>query len=128
MSFGAEGYRWPANELSMAHNTVVNRAHGSATMVRAAPGAASTVIVNNLWVGGGALDLPVATREAGNLPATIQAFRDPPRYDYRPAASGPLHPDAAQLPTGLTPQYQYVHERKLSRLARGRLFLGAFQR
>jgi hypothetical protein len=128
VSFGAEGYRWPVNELSMAHNTVVNRAHGGATLVRAAPGAASTVIVNNLWVGGGALDLPVATKEAGNLPATIQAFRDAPRYDYRPAASGPLRADAAPLPAALTPQYQYVHERKTARLARGRLVPGAFQR
>lgn len=128
VSFGAEGYRWPANELSMAHNTVVNRAPGAATMVRAAPGAASTVIVNNLWVGGGALDLPVATKEDGNLAVTIQAFRDAPRYDYRPAASGPLHPEAARLPAALTPGFQYVHERRVARLARGPLFVGAFQR
>ena len=32
VSFGAEAYRWPVNELSMAHNTVVNRAPGRATM------------------------------------------------------------------------------------------------
>lgn len=128
VSFGAEGYRWPVNELSMAHNTVVNRAHGAATMVRVAPGPASTMILNNLWVGGGALDLPVATKEDGKLAVTIQAFRDAPRHDYRPAASGPLRPEAARLPFALTPGFQYVHERRVARLARGPLFAGAFQR
>lgn len=128
VSFGAEGYRWPVNELSMAHNTVVNRTHGAATMVRAAPGPASTVILNNLWVGGGTLDLPVATKEGGNLAVTIHAFRDAPRYDFRPAASSTLRPDAARLPAALTPGFQYVHERRVARLTRGPLFAGAFQR
>ena len=128
VSFGAEGYRWPVNELSMAHNTVVNRAPGRATMVRAAPGAASTTILNNLWVGGGTLDLPVATKEEGNLAVTIQAFRDAPRYDFRPAASGPIRADAKRPPAALVPQSQYVHERSLARVGRGPLFPGAFQR
>jgi hypothetical protein len=70
----------------------------------------------------------VATKEDGNLAVTIQAFRDAPRYDYRPAASGPLHPEAARLPAALTPGFQYVHERRVARLARGPLFVGAFQR
>jgi hypothetical protein len=128
VAFGAEGYRWPVNELSMAHNTVVNRAPGRATMVRAAPGPASTTILNNLWVGGGTLDLPVATKEEGNLAVTIQAFRDAPRYDFRPAASGPIRPDAKRPAASLAPQSQYVHERSLARVARGPLYPGAFQR
>jgi len=127
VSFGAEGYRWPVNELAMAHNTVVNRARGSATMVRAAPGAASTVILNNLWVGGALLDLPVATKEGGNLPVTIHAFRDAPGYDYRPAPSGPVRA-GARVAAGLTPALQYVHERQTKPIGRGRLFPGAFQR
>lgn len=128
VSYGAEGYRWPTNELSMAHNTVVNRKPGSATFVRAAPGPASTVIANNLWVGRGSLDLPVATKESGNLTVGAGDFVDSARYDYRPSPSGLVHAGAAALPKPLTPAFQYVHERQTRPVPRGRLFPGAIQR
>lgn len=127
VSFGAEGYRWPRNELAMAYNTVVNRKAGGAAFVRAAPGPASTVILNNLWVGNGVLDLPLATHEAGNLLVTARAFRDSPAHDYRPASGGPIRPASVPAPANLTPSQQYVHERQLGKVARHPLVPGAFQ-
>lgn len=128
VSFGAEGYRWPVNELSMVHNTVVNLRPARATFVRAAPGNASVAILNNVWVGAGTIDLPVAVREKGNLPATASAFVDPVNDDYRPAASGPIRAATDRVPAPLRPVSQYLHEHRLRPVGGGALLPGAFQR
>jgi len=66
VSIGAEGYRWPVNELEMSDNTVVNRRDGSAVFVRAALGPMRATVTDNTWVGRGQLELPIETRESGN--------------------------------------------------------------
>lgn len=65
VSIGAEGYRWPVNELEMTGNTVVNRRHGPAVFVRAW-GAMRATLRDNLWVGRGRLELPIEYREQGS--------------------------------------------------------------
>ncbi|MCD6680913.1 MAG: hypothetical protein LT102_09710 [Burkholderiaceae bacterium] len=66
VSIGAEGYRWPVNELDMSDNTVVNRRHGAAVFVRAALGPLRATLTGNTWVGRGQLELPIEYRESGN--------------------------------------------------------------
>lgn len=66
VSIGAEGYRWPVNELDMTGNTVVNRLDGSAVFVRAAIGPMKATLTDNVWVGRGRLELPIELREARN--------------------------------------------------------------
>lgn len=66
VSIGAEGYRWPVNELEMSRNTVVNRRDGPAVFVRAALGPMRATLTDNVWVGAGRLELPIEYRESGN--------------------------------------------------------------
>ena len=53
VSMGAEGYRWPRNELHFAHNTVVNDRPEGGVFILAKPGNAAVRVVNNLFVGEG---------------------------------------------------------------------------
>lgn len=66
VSIGAEGYRWPVNELDMVGNRVVNRRDGSAVFVRTARGPMRATLTDNVWVGRGRLELPIEHREARN--------------------------------------------------------------
>ncbi len=66
VSFGAEGYRWTENDLSMKHNVVVNRGNAAAIFVRAAWGLAKGEFVENVWVGRGDLELPIQHRLVRN--------------------------------------------------------------
>ncbi len=66
VSVGAEGYRWPVNELTMTGNTLVNRRDGPAVFVRVARGPMHAELVDNVWVGRGRLELPIEYRESGN--------------------------------------------------------------
>lgn len=55
ISFGAEGYKWPNNEIYLAHNTLVNPLpHG--VYLRVAPGADAIHALNNTLLGPGTLD------------------------------------------------------------------------
>nr|AYC80650.1 hypothetical protein [uncultured bacterium] len=62
MSYGAEGFAWPRNELHLVNNTLVNlRAEGGNFLaVKGTLGA--TTVANNVLVGGG----PFPALEPGN--------------------------------------------------------------
>lgn len=75
VSFGAEGYRWPRNELSMSDNTLVNRAPHNATFVRVAPGHASARLTSNVWVGAGRVQIPEGGETKTNRAVTLEAWR-----------------------------------------------------
>ena len=51
ISFGAEGYTWPLNQLSLAYNTLVDDLPTGGTWLRVKPGADAVLAVNNLLVG-----------------------------------------------------------------------------
>jgi hypothetical protein len=53
ISFGAEGYAWPVNELYLINNTVVDDLPRGGIFLRTYPGAGRVVARNNLWVGSG---------------------------------------------------------------------------
>jgi hypothetical protein len=56
IAFGAEGYKWPKNELYLVNNTLVDRRASEGVFLRVTPGAEVIVGVNNLLLGRGKLD------------------------------------------------------------------------
>jgi hypothetical protein len=56
ISFGADGYKWPRNEIHLENNTLVNPLPQGGVFLRVAPGADAIRAVNNLLVGPGKLE------------------------------------------------------------------------
>ena len=56
ISFGAEGYKWPRNEIYLANNTLVNPLLRGGVFLRVAPGADGIRAINNRLVGPGTLE------------------------------------------------------------------------
>ncbi|MDO8450873.1 MAG: hypothetical protein Q7T10_18935 [Rhodoferax sp.] len=56
ISFGAEGYKWPRNEIHLENNTLVDALPRGGVFLRVAPGADAIRAVNNLLVGPGRLE------------------------------------------------------------------------
>jgi len=56
VSFGAEGYRWPKNELYLVNNTIVDNRPANGIFLRVKPGADLVKAFNNLLVGKGTLE------------------------------------------------------------------------
>lgn len=56
ISFGAEGYQWPRNEIHLEGNTLVNPLPWGGSFLWVAPGAGAIVAANNRLVGQGRLE------------------------------------------------------------------------
>ena len=56
ISFGAEGYKWPRNEIHLENNTLVNPLPQGGVLLRVAPGADVIRAINNRLVGLGTLE------------------------------------------------------------------------
>ncbi len=56
ISFGAEGYKWPRNEIHLENNTLVNPLPQGGVFLQVAPGADAIRAVNNRLVGPGKLE------------------------------------------------------------------------
>ena len=56
ISFGAEGYKWPRNEIHLEGNTLINPLPQGGIFLRVAPGADIIRAVNNRLVGKGTLE------------------------------------------------------------------------
>jgi hypothetical protein len=56
ISFGAEGYSWPRNEIHLINNTLVNPLHRGGVFLRVLPGATAIRAVGNTLVGLGTLE------------------------------------------------------------------------
>ena len=57
ISFGAEGYKWPRNEINLENNTLVNPLPQGGVFLRVAPGADAIRAVGNRLVGLGTLEV-----------------------------------------------------------------------
>lgn len=84
VSYGAEGYRWPVNELAMSYNTVVNRRAEGGVFVRATAGPVRVTLRENVWAGRGRMQLPATAvvHEQGNVTVPVSALRDVASGDY----------------------------------------------
>lgn len=115
VSYGAEGYHWPVNELDLFHNTLINRHWMPVPLLHVREGGNARVrIVNNLIAGRGWISED-SLWQVQNNPRIAQ--------DEIDAASGyALPPDSAlrgrvaSLFAQLQPTQQYQHPRQLQAL------------
>ena len=112
VSFGAEGYTWPSSRLRMSHNTLANDHPHGGSFVRAAPGAELVLLLGNLLVGRGKLDLPADAVLDRNQRLDSAALAHPGKFDYRlrvDARAG-LEPLPMSEPDkDLWPRFEYRH-------------------
>lgn len=112
VSFGAEGYTWPRSRLRMAHNTLANDHPHGGTFVRAAPHPELVLLLDNLLVGRGGLDLPEDAVLQRNQRLESAAFARPDQQDYRlraAARSGLTALPPSDLDQDLWPRFEYRH-------------------
>lgn len=113
VSFGAEGYKWPKNELYLINNTLVdNRPPGGRFLV-VKPGAGAVHAFNNLLLGKGPLNSGIDGVFINNSNVDAESFVLAPRHDYRIKPDSPLHrtyktPGSANG-IDLAPTREYVH-------------------
>jgi hypothetical protein len=114
ISYGAEGYKWPENELTLAFNTLVNDRSRGGVFVRVSPGASWTVMRYNLLVGAGTMQIDAPQESSDNREAGRREFADPAVFDYRLRTGSPLVGQAGfrggidrDIPL---PLREYVHE------------------
>ena len=116
ISFGAEGYRWPANELFLVHNTLVDASGRPGVFLRVYPGAGALRIVNNLLVGDARweVDEKIPAEWRGNAAIGPDSI-DPDDYRLRRdlrLASGAARAAGAAHGMALAPVSEYVHPRR----------------
>ncbi len=90
ISFGAEGYKWPKNEIYLVNNTLVNPLSWGGIFLQVAPRADTVRAVNNLLVGNGTLESGGPGDYRNNFRATARDFGQPMAYDYRLVANSNL--------------------------------------
>lgn len=119
ISFGAEGYSWPVNELYLANNTLIDRPDRAGTFLNVRPGAHRVRTLNNLLVGPTAVE-PAADAqffpERDNVWIERSAFERQSDQDFRLRPGSPL---IGRLPVSyatdrsaaIEPLREYVHPR-----------------
>ena len=119
ISYGAEGYLWPLNQLSLAYNTLVDDLPSGGTWLRVKPGADAVLAVNNVLVGTAPLPATMPGDFRNNINTDRSIFA--PGGDYRLRAGAALLGKAVALnPTlqrTLQPQREYRHPAHSSALA-----------
>lgn len=131
ISFAAEGYKWPKNELYLINNTLVDdRPHGG-VFLRVKPGNVTIKALNNLLVGKGTLDSAGPGDYRNNFTMGWEEFELAAREDYRLRHHSKLLGTAidAGVANGQTlmPDSEYVHPHKLVRLKGSARHPGALQ-
>ena len=115
ISFGAEGYKWPRNEIYLVNNTLVNPLPQGGVFLRVASGADVLRAINNLLVGAGALESAGPGDYRNNFTVEPQDFAQASTYDYRLASGSPLAGNATDPGAAngqrLQMQREYQHPR-----------------
>ena len=131
VSFGAEGYRWPRNELYLVNNTMVDDLPKGGDFLRVYPGASRVVLSNNLLVGNARLEQARDWEFMANFVAGSSDLVSAETGDYRLRASSPLVGKAVE--PGVANEVSLRLEREYSyplpghALPPGRLNPGALQ-
>ncbi|WP_367848836.1 hypothetical protein [Rhodoferax sp. WC2427] len=110
ISFGAEGYTWPVNQLSLAYNTLVDDLPQGGVWLKVKPGADAVLAVNNLLVG----TAPLQATTPGDFRNNFTTDRGSlaPGGDYRLRTGSPLRGKAIALDKTLQAQREYSHTAK----------------
>jgi Right handed beta helix region len=95
VSFGAEGYRWPRNELYLVNNTLIDDLPYGGTFLRVYAGSHEVRVINNIFLGRGKLDTETSWKVAGNGRAKPSDVPLAGEADYRLAYNSPLVGTAA---------------------------------
>lgn len=132
VSFGAEGYRHPANELYLINNTLIDRRLESGIFLTVRPGFNVVKAWNNVLLGSRPLNTGGINGEFINNPnVTADAFILAEAHDYRIRRESALQrtyraPETANG-VALAPEREYVHPASTRLLATAPTLPGARQ-
>lgn len=131
ISYGAENYRWPKNEIHLINNTLIDLRPQGGVFFRVKPGRVNIQAVNNLLIGKGTLEKAGEGRYQNNINVDFDDFVKANREDFRLASTSRLIgrgvlPEAAGE-VELKPRLEYSHPRS-TRSPAGKTFSpGAMQ-
>jgi hypothetical protein len=115
ISYGAEGYKWPKNELYLVNNTLVDNRPQNGVFLRIKPGNVTVKAVNNLLVGKGQLDAAGPGDYRNNINVDWDQFELAAREDYRLKPNSKVLGSAVDAGTAngqrLMPDREYAHPR-----------------
>lgn len=132
VSFGAENYQGPKNEIYLVNNTLVDLRPQNGVFLNVRPGNVKILAINNLLIGKSTLD---SAGQGGdyrnNFNVDYDEFVKATREDFRLAGNSrligkALLPDAVGE-VELKPRMEYSHPRSTRRLGNQRLSPGAMQ-
>ena len=131
VSFGAEGYTRPANELYLINNTLIDNRPDSGMFLAVKPGASIVKAFNNLLLGKRPLNTGINGVFVNNPNIDAGTFVLADRHDYRIRRDSPLQrgfvaPGAANG-VDFSPTMEYVHPASTRRLATAPTLPGARQ-
>lgn len=132
ISFGAEGYKWPKNEIYLINNTLINDRPEGGSFLTVRPGAQTIKAYNNLLLGRRQLNTGIDGEFINNPNVDDTSFILADRHDYRIRRASPLHrtyrsPGIANSGMDLTPTREYVHPAASRSLATAPILPGARQ-
>jgi hypothetical protein len=131
ISYAAEGYKWPKNELYLVNNTLVDNRPNGGVFLRVKPGSTTVKAINNLLVGKGTLDTAGPGDYRNNFNVDWDEFELAAREDYRLKHQSKLLGKAIDVGAingqALMPDSEYVHPRKVARLKGQARHPGALQ-
>ena len=131
ISFGAEGYKRPANELYLINNTLIDNRPDGGAFLAVKRGASVVKAYNNLLLGKRPLNTGIDGVFVNNPNVDAGAFVLADRHDYRIQRNSPLQrsfmtPGAANG-IELVPALEYVHPASTRRLMTAPTLPGARQ-
>lgn len=132
ISYGAEGYVWPQNQIYLINNTIVNERSAGATTLRVAPGVQTIKAADNLLLG------TMSTLESSgtgdyfdNFKASTTDFASPATFNYHLRQGSLLVGKAADPGTingvALRPTREYVYPWQTQTVPGSPYSPGAFQ-
>jgi len=133
VAYGEEGVKYPASELYVINNTLINNRHaGTFLQIRKVPDKFQLVVRNNIFTGKGTVCTFKRARMEGNYTGADPKFVDRTAGDFRlkpasPCVNKGFAPGkAGEMP--LTPVFQYVHPHsKQPRPKDARIDIGAYE-
>ena len=115
ISVGAEGYKWPRNELYVVNNTLVNLLPNGGDFLRVISGAQEIQAVNNLLVGFGTVERAGLQDYRNNFNAEPSDFANLAAHDVRLTKNSGLLGRAIDAGSAnglrLKPAREYAHPR-----------------
>jgi hypothetical protein len=132
ISFGAEGYKWPTNEIYLINNTLIDETRFGGTFLRVKAGAGVVKGINNLLVGSASLESASPGEFRNNVNVDSNQFERGLLGDFRLKsdfrwATRAIDPGRAN-DRALRPHSEYVHPRGVRALDAPADNLGAMQR